>query len=594
MSLRPLQGKVRPRNIAVYDLEWIPGNAEKAKRYGFEPMQLRLIGAYDGKRYVHFHDPRSFLNWACTAEHSGRWYYAHAGGLYDLAFLLEYIVDNPRNGVTVQCAFSGSAAIIVKVMRGRHAWYFVDSYWLIRQPLREIGKWVGQEKGGSKESTDHFYGPLPALIEYNEKDCRILYAAIRIFEASINKIGGQLQKTIASTALDVFKRVFLKETISTDETVNTAARIAYCASRVEVFETDCRWADYYDVNSSFPYAMTFPAPGNLSRIGRSWKEKDIAIVKAVVNIPTSERLPVTPYRDPNDGRVYFPTGRWSSWFSSIDLQFLEESGGRIERVEEAKVFEPFHALKDYAETIYEWRKEAESEALKVVLKFLLNSLYGKFGEGSQKQKVLINPPKDFFKIPEREPGGFGREMLMPGVHALVENKVIPHAHVPISVHITAIARRVLGNYLRQSPRVYYCDTDGFAVPHTFSYPTSNKLGGLKLEKHVYEAKFLAPKLYAYRKDEEQNWTVRGKGFSRILDRKTGETHSLNYEDFKFLIEHKDLHLEQFARLRTLWKSGDTTPREIEQTKTWRGVVRTKRRMLDEGGSVPWNVKELQT
>lgn len=591
MALRPLEGKPRKRNFAVYDLEWVPGNPVKAKLYGLLPMQLRVIGMYDGRRYVHYHDVRSFLNDACRKEHSGRWYYAHAGGLYDLAFILEYIVDNPRPGITVQCAFSGSAAIIVKVTRGRHSWYFCDSYWLIRQPLREIGKWVGQDKGGADDSTDHFYGPLPELIAYNERDCRILYEAIRLFESSILKIGGQLQKTIASTALDVFKRVFLKETIATDETVNRAARIAYCASRVEVFETDCRGADYYDVNSSFPYAMTFKAPGNLSRIGRYYKPGEIALVKATIRVPDC-RIPPTPFRNSLDQRVYFPIGRWSSWFSNVDLEFLEECGGTIEKVDECKVFEPFNALKDYAETIYDWRKNAESDALKVVLKFLLNSLYGKFGEGSQKQKVMINPAPEFFRIPEREPGGLGREMLMPGVHALVEDKDIPHAHVPISVHITAIARRVLGDYLRQSERVYYCDTDGFAVPESTYYPTSNKLGGLKLEKHVYEAKFLAPKLYAYRKEEEGNWTVRGKGFSRVLDTKTGQTHRLNYEDFKYLIEHKDLHLEQFARLRTLWKSGDTTPRELDLRKTWRGTVRTKRRMLEQGGSVPWNVTDL--
>ena len=591
MALRPLAGKPTKRNFAVYDLEWIPGNAAKAKERGFEPMQLRLVGLYDGKRYEHFSDIRSFLNYACRKEYSGRWYYAHAGGLYDLAFVLAYIVDNPRPGISVQCAFSGSAAIIVKVTKGRHSWYFCDSYWLIRQPLREIGKWVGMAKGGAKESTETFYAPLPELIAYNEQDCRILYEAIRIFESSILKIGGQLQKTIASTALDVFKRVFLKETINTDESVNLAARDAYCASRVEVFETDCRRADYYDVNSSFPYAMTFAAPGNLKKIGRTYKEGEISLVKATIKVPDMA-LPPAPYRNPDDRRVYFPTGQWQSWFSNIDLEFLETCGGSIIKIDEVKTFEPFNALKDYAETIYEWRRTADSDALKVVLKFLLNSLYGKFGEGSQKQKVMINPPKDFFSIPEREPGGLGREMLMPGVHALVEERDIPHAHVPISVHITAIARRVLGEYLRQSPKVYYCDTDGFAVPDSVYYPTSSKLGGLKLEKHVYEAKFLAPKLYAYRQDSDQNWTVRGKGFSRILDQETGKTHSLNYEDFKFLIEHKDLHLEQFARLRTLWKSGDTSPRELHQTKTWRGSVRTKRRMLPEGGSVPWNVRDL--
>lgn len=515
-------------------------------------------------------------------------------------------MDNPRPGISVQCAFSGSSAIIVKITKGDSSWYFVDSYWLLRDKLANLSAMAGMKK-----SEGDFYGPLPQLIEYNEQDCKVLYYAIRFFERAVLKIGGQLQKTIASTALDIFKRVFLKEEVATDEQVNQAARIAYCASRVEVFESSCVGADYYDVNSSFPYAMTFPAPGNLKRIGRQYKEGEISLVKAVINVPQMP-LPPAPYRNAEDGRVYFPTGRWHSWFSNVDLEFLEECGGSIERVDEVKVFEPFTGTKRYAETIYEWRLQAKrdkDEGLTLVLKYLLNSLYGKFGEGSQKQKVVINPPKDFFQIPEREPGGFGREMLMPGVHALVESKEIPHAHVPISVHITAIARRVLGRYLRQAPQVYYCDTDGFAVPDSYHYDTSDKLGGLKLEKHVFEARFLAPKLYMYRQADEWDpangnkyWTVRGKGFANIKNRDSSGniitdgdeagTHRLNYDDFKFLVEHKDLHLEQFARLRTLWKSGDTSPRELEQTKTWRGVVRTKRRMLPEGGSVPWDVKEI--
>lgn len=607
MALRPLLGTPRRRNIAVYDLEWIPGNAQKAAAHGFAPMQLRLVGMYDGKRYQHFSTVKDFLNTACRKEHSGRWYYAHAGGLYDLAFILEYLVDNPRDGVSVSCAFSGSSAIIVKITKGDSTWYFCDSYWLIRQSLREIGKWVGADKGGEDGNTDMFYGPLPELIAYNERDCRILYSAIRIFEDSILKLGGQLQKTIASTALDLFKRRFLHETIATDDSVNQISRLAYHASRVEVFERECEEANYFDINSSFPHAMTYPAPGNLSRIARSAKDGELAIVKAVVKVPPMY-IPPIPYRGKEDSRVYFPVGTWESWFSNVDLELLEDMGGSIERVSEARIFEPFHGLKEYAETIYEWRRSTKDDALKVVLKFLLNSLYGKFGEGSQKQKVIINPPPEFFKIPEREPGGEGREMLMPGVHALVESRDIPHAHVPIAVHITAIARRALTRYLNESYLVYYCDTDGFAVPPDVKYATSDKLGGLKHEKHEYEAVNLAPKLYAYRCKESReaaaklraegkeasDWVIRGKGFNRVIDPETEETHKLNYEDFKFLTEHKDLHLEQFARLRTLWKSGDTTPREIKTKKTWRGTVRTKRKMLDKGGSEPWDVKQLQS
>lgn len=555
------------------------------------PLALRLIGLYDGKSYTHFADVRSFLNHACRKEHSGRWYYAHAGGLFDMVFILEYLVDNPRPGVSIQCCLSGSSAIIVKIKRGDSSWYFVDSWRLIASPLRKIAEMMGQKKGGAANSTDLFYAPLPELIAYNEQDCRILYDAIRGFETTILSIGGQLQKTAASTALDLFRRVFLKRDIATDDGVNRVSRIAYCGSRVEVFEQDCTQSDYYDVNSSFPYAMTFPCPGNLSRIGRNYKQGEIALVKATIKVPPMN-IPPAPFRG-EDKRIYFPTGTWNSWFSSVDLEAVEDYGGSIVKIEECKVFEPFTDLRDFAQTLFQYKEDADPNSADFMFwKILMNSLYGKFAEGSQKQKVVINPPPDFFKIPEREPGGLGREIYMPGVHCLVEEKDIPHAHVPISLHITSIARRVLGDYLRESPRVYYCDTDGFAVPDTMHYPCSKKLGGLKLEKHVYEAKFLAPKLYAYRKAGSDNWIVKGKGFSNVKDRVTGETHKINYDDFRKLIEHKDLHLEQFARLKTLWKSGDTTPREVDYEKTWVGQVRTKREMLPGGGSRAWDVKEL--
>jgi hypothetical protein len=589
VTFGPLLGKAKRRRIHVYDLEWVPGDPKKAAAHRMTPLELRLLGWFDGERYLSFTSVESFLRAVCTPKNSGAWFFAHAGGLADLVFILEYLVDNPRQGLTISCAFSGSSAIIVKVEWGKWHWTFIDSYWLLRQPLREIGKWLGLEKGGSATSTEQFYAPLSELRAYNEQDCRILHAAIRSFENSILDLGGELQKTIASTALNLFRRRFLKQEIQTDESINERSRLAYHASRVEVFEPVCVEADYYDVNSSFPFAMTFEAPGNVKKRKRKLKEGELGIARAKIQIPECE-IPPAPYRG-KDSRVYFPTGIWEGWFSNVDLELIESSGGRIVSVKEAISFEPFSDLKDYAQTIYDWRKSATDAALKVFLKFLLNSLYGKFGEGRQKQKVVINPPEKFFEYPEREPGGLGREMLLPGVHALVEERDIPHAHVPISMHITSIARRVLYEYLVQPEKVYYCDTDGFAVPNRSRFDTSEELGGLKLEKHIFQAEWAAPKLYAYQEKENGPWTVKGKGFSRVRG-EDGENRKLGYSDFRQLLEHKDLYLEQFGRLRALWRDGETKPRERIIEKTWQGNVRPKR--APQGSTTrPWRVGEIR-
>jgi len=596
MSFGPLTGKARVRRIHVYDGEWIPGNPEKAKAHGFEPLTLRLFGHFDGVRYRHYTRVPDFLNAVCTRENTGAWFYAHAGGLADLVFVLQYLVDNPRPGIQISCHFSGSSAIIVKIERGRDHWFFVDSYWLLRQPLREIAKWVGMEKGGAKESTDTFYAPLPELIAYNELDCRILHKAISTFQFKILELGGELQKTIASTALCLFRRRFLKRKILTDEKVNEWARLAYYASRVEVHERYCREADYWDVNSSFPFAMTFPAPGNVLRMGKGLRENELGLQRATVRVPDSDDIPPAPYRG-KDKRIYFPSGQWNGWFSHIDLQWLEERGGKIVRTYECVSFEPIDDLKGYAQTIYEWRRSTDDPALKIVLKFLLNSLYGKFGEGRQKQRVVIHPGRDFFDIPERSPGGLGREMLMPGVHALVEDREIPHAHVPISVHITAIARRVLAEYLVKVPTLYYCDTDGFGAKGA-EFEQSDALGALKREKHIFEADFAAPKLYAYRESSDGKWNIRSKGFNRVIDvgddGARSESRKINYQDFQSILQHKDIYLENFGRLRSLWREGITTPRDSVKEKTYRGTARPKRAPDGEHGATrPWSVSELR-
>lgn len=589
MSFGPLTAKAKRRRIQVYDGEWVPGDPVQAKLHGMNALELRLLGLFDGDIYRSFTNVRDFMVAACRPETSGTWFYAHAGGLADLVFVLEYLVENPREGRHIRCSFSGSSAIIVRIDWGRWHWYFCDSYWLIRQPLREIGKWLGLEKGGSEQGTEQFYAPMPELKAYNERDCRILYQAIRTFENSILDLGGELQKTIASTALNLFRRRFLKQRIETDEQVNLWAREAYHASRVEVFEPRCSDANYYDVNSSFPFAMTTEAPGNVKKFCSKLRPGELGIARAKVESPESD-VPPIPYRG-TDNRVYFPTGTWEGWFSNTDLELLELRGGTIHKIYEAVSFEPFTDLGDYAQTIYTWRKESKDEALRVILKFLLNSLYGKFGEGSQKQKVVIHPDEEFFEIPEREPGGFGREMLMPGVFAVVESRDIPHAHVPIAMHITAVARRVLYDYLVEAPKVYYCDTDGFAVPDYAELPTSPELGGLKLEKHIFRAEWAAPKLYAYQEEADGAWTVKGKGFSRVKG-EDGKTRKMNYGDFQTLLEHKDLYLEQFGRLRSLWRDGETAPRERIISKTWQGKVRPKR--APNGQTTrPWRVGELR-
>jgi hypothetical protein len=168
------------------------------------------------------------------------------------------------------------------------------------------------------------------------------------------------------------------------------------------------------------------------------------------------------------------------------------------------------------------------------------------------------------------------------------------------MHITALSRRWLYEYMVKASRVYYCDTDGFGVPDTDKlYASSDELGGLKCEKHIFHGHFQAPKLYAYQESLPEGYqgplqySVKAKGFSRVTD-DDGNSRPLNFGDYKDLLEKKEIHLERFTRVRGLLKSGNYRPRDLAHTKALRGLTREKRCFPDGGGrSRPWSVGEIE-
>jgi hypothetical protein len=609
MTFGPIMKPASRRKIIAYDLEWVPGDYAPAKGDppGFTSMALRLAGAYDARRgYRSYTSIKDFLNGELTADTDGHWFYAHLGGLADIQYIFDYLVKNQRPEIRVSASFSGASAIVVQIQKGKRSWWFVDSFWLIRDKLRNIARWVGLEKLGADGDRTTFFAALPELREYNERDCLILFEAVRTFEEYLLSIGGQLERTVASCAMGLFRRRYLKREIRTNDDVNKAARAAYVASRVEVFAKECGEANYYDVNSSFPYAMTFQAPGDFLGRSRHLPDPDRALYlcELTVTVPMQE-IPPLPYRSPS-GRIYFPAGSWRAWFCESDVEALLEHGGVIEEVHDVLLFEPFTDLTDYATDLYEKRRTSATVAEKQVYKILLNSLYGKFAERPEKDKCLINPEATGCPHEPRHEGDSCMAMVRPGVWLCEHSEEPAHAHVPISVRITSKARLVLTRELRASADaghpVFYCDTDGFAT--TATRPTSDALGALKLEKIVHRGTFAAPKLYKLLVSEpggEPKWMVRSKGFSRLtpeqfdglVSDRDRRLRGESYADFAEDLETKEVAIFRMARIKENLAYGDTAPREIHVTKKLRGELRDKRKHFADGTSRPWFVAEVR-
>ena len=506
--LNRITSQRKKRDFLVYDMEWIPGK-----------LEIRLVGVYDGHKYRAFYSVEDFLNALLTRDNADKWFYAHYGGMADAQFLLEYLVKH-RGTYEIDASFSGSSAIIIHVTRGALTWHFIDSFWLLRDRLAKIGETVGLEKLGEEYICDNFpdcghvdyhqaryldpgdpnckhewdedggecikcskemshpmcvfWAPMGELKIYNERDCVILHKAIAQFEDTLMQLGGQLQMTIASCAMHLFRRKYLQGDIRTNAAVNAWARLAYTSSRVEVFQTHCHNASYYDLNSSFPFAMTFPCPGNVKRLRDKKLPKygNIYLAECEVQVPQMY-LPPLPYR--YDGRVFFPIGSWRSWFSNLDLELLEKRGGKILKVYQSIEFEQQTSLTDYAVDIYEKRKASKTPFEKLVFKYLLNSLYGKFGERTEKTSMILDagsnmscphtPKHRCDSWPNCVHAIAGNECnnclqpLFPGCTLVTSEAELSHEWVPIAVHITARARANLEGHLWNAQEdIYYCDS----------------------------------------------------------------------------------------------------------------------------------------
>ena len=697
----PITTDRKLRQFGVLDLEWVPGeilptlvNTEvevEGIRSSFRiplpvakrmtsSLQLRLAGYYDQQpvnmdeddedaesemveRYKCFSSIRELINFLLVRETRGKWFFAHAGGLADMQFVLDELlteikaqagagensgdsrvfdgragergrttyspdgkkksvehetVDVNNNTWKIKASFSGSSAIIVHVIQGKNAWHFCDSYWLLRDKLASIGKAIGIKKGDSAEAKAWmserfgrtiadfeeltqpektiFYSELPQdiLTDYNRTDCEILWKAIQQFETEIVDLGGQLQQTIASTAMTLFRRAFLKRDIFTSERLNGICDQAYFASRVEVLSRNAEDFLIYDINSSFPYSMTFPLPGNLREFRTTLPDDDsddcIYLANVTIEVPDMH-LPPLPFR--KDNRVFFPIGRWRSWFTSTDIRLAIREGAVVHKVHEVYVFEAFKDFAEYAIKIYGLRANAKTDFRRLILKYLLNSLYGKCAESIMKQEMLINPAEiDRTKM----------QMLQPGVWLSENAAQISHRHVIIAAIITSIARRTLYDFakecFKQEKPMYYCDTDSIATKA--SLPIDDKtLGALKLEKKMEWAEFVAPKIYrgeGYELLRDGTWKqkrlTKAKGFSLGSGQQA-------FDKLDKIISGDRIGVQRMTRMRELYRTmihGEytTAPFELLVIKALTFEMISKRFHYPDGETRPWSVDELKS
>lgn len=406
------------------------------------------------------------------------------------------------------------------------------------------------------------------LIEYNMRDSEISQKFIRFLFDNFEKLGATPKTTIAQSSMSLYKNKYLKKAYFRHSQDDLLSQFnAYYGGRVESFKRGkIKNYNYYDFNSLYPSVMRndYPDPNTLRKNRQNslfYIENYDGVAEVEIYCPDYV-FPLLPFKI--DHKLIFPTGNFRGWYSNVELRKAIELGYTIKSVYHNYYFKdnctPF---REFVTDMYEKRMEYKSKGsnMEIVVKLLMNSLYGKFGEKFENRDNVIPLPENIEQLDKYD------EVERLGNYVRVVNRLTdPRSHcIPIwAIYTTAYGRLKLYDILRNCDPVY-CDTD--SVITRKEYADKSGLGELKLEHFIKEGVIIKPKLYGFI-DENNNPKVAGKGLPRM-----------DYMEFLRFIENPRCYYERFLKMREALRR-KLIPNEIIDTSKECSLSDDKRLWLD--------------
>lgn len=539
----------------------------------------------------------NFLLWLVDTgdQYTDRWIYAHNGGNYDFLFLFRKIIKElARKGYECDVLPVGACALkltiidperddagepirelvmdsngmpsldesgkVIRRTKAKRKWTLLDSARLIPMALDKIGETFGlgrkvvlaPEMGLPVETTSkvlyrELSKPVHAklMLKYLHIDTELLYACLVKYQTFINALGGQVGITLASTALDVWRRggYMGREKIhrnwhlsdcpdndrAPEEAECLGCGIEWCRGVLRGGRTE-PWTMHYertsdsdgylnyaDINSHYAHCMLEPMPtgegiavdgGTEASVFKNARTR-IGFVNCEVEVPTDCYLPPLPFR--MHGKLMFPTGRFRATWDTTELAALEEVGGRITKVYRSVWFDSSVIFADFILKLYAYRDKNGAlykkfgKGMADTAKNVCNSTFGKLGIREMRERIWVSPSgrvPNFTEFFDVDSDTFINK----------ENYRAPYLAPAIPAHITSLARVRLWRFARavlaRGGRVFYCDTDSliFWLPFVGTVqmhardvlPLGGRLGELKLEHDRIRAFTTAlPKLYTF-------------------------------------------------------------------------------------------------
>ena len=258
----------------------------------------------------------------------------------------------------------------------------------------------------------------------------------------------------------------------------------------------------FDINSMYPYIMhDKPLPyGNPIPITREGEYKfelyhiRIGFVLKPGHLPSLLRK--SAYFNGNDSYYINTEDKEEMWISNIDLELVRRNYDiyYYELIDGVGFRTSTLLFIDYIDKWYA-KKKIDKGAKKIVDKFMLNCLYGKFGSNVMRRK----------KVP----------IMVDGVikYNLSDEEEGKHYYLPIAIAITSWAHKLLDDAIHTTglDKFVYCDTDSVHTLGTLPQEMidSSELGKFKLEAIETKSKYVRQKCYVYEDDEGISITCAG-------------------------------------------------------------------------------------
>lgn len=552
-----------------------------------------LWGPQDSREWLYIDGKDSarnaLLSMLTIAKSDNVWiWYAHNGGKYDALFMLA-VADAMR--WECKAIISGGRIIQLKTRpKGEKKWLQLnDTMSIVQSNLKDAAKGFNLKTQKLLGDEDYSTNPSSWARERRESgckaDCEVVLELLDTVETLVEEWGGKLKLTFSAIALSVVKSRVELAKVGIQQ--NLTARESYMGGRVEVFNHSpdyemCEW----DVTSSYPWSMTQTLPWEFRKRVVGDVDKHIegksAIVFARVKVDENVYIPPLPYRHA-DGGVFFPTGTWSAWFTSVELAYARTLGVKVEPAI-ADIYSSESPFKEFVNEVFQTKATSQG-ALREFSKLVLNGCYGKFAQKPERDTVeIFATDEEAFAAFMNAPDNTLRP-LSEFTPRYVSRKTVKwpyQTHYALASFITAHSRILLHKGLIKAKGLAYTDTDSIHAHTSSKFVEGNKLGQLKVSIPSMHGEYFAAKLYRLTLPDKQKF--KSKGFE------------VDGTIFESIIEQQPVKRQQMKLAKSMLREdprgkGLKVKRPTSQ-RTWAGLS-MKRAVLENGDTRPWSVKELE-